>query len=98
MKNANEEIEKTLNSLNDLQKADASPFLYEKVMARLEKGEAAVISITPRLIWQVAAALALLVALNVFVLTRTATNESKQTAENNPLATEYFAHLSPIQF
>ena len=100
-KDIQNEIEKTLNSLGGLQKAEANAFLYEKVMSRLEKPEAKVVSIAPRIIWQAAACFAALVVLNVFVWTRSAeTNETAKTkTENsNPVAQEYFSYLNTTQF
>lgn len=99
-KNINNEVEKTLNSLDNLQKAEANAFLYDKVMMRLENKEAKVVSIAPRLVWQAAACFAVLITLNIFVWTRSAnTSETKTQAENtNPVAKEYFSYLNTAQF
>lgn len=99
-KNINSEIEKTLNSLDNLQKAEANAFLYDKVIMKLQNKEAKVVSIAPRLVWQAAACFAVLITLNIFVWTRSAnTTETKTQAENtNPVAKEYFSYLNTAQF
>ncbi len=100
-KNIQSEVEKTLNSLSGLQKAEANAFLYEKVMSGLQKSEARVIPIAPRIIWQAAACFAALIVVNVFVWTKSAdTNETSQTkTENtNPVAQEYFSYINTAQF
>ena len=94
----NKEIEKTLNSLEGIQKPEENPFLYEKVMNRLTNREATVISIAPHTVWQAAACFAALIALNVFVLIRSNTNENPQSEKTNPLAQEYFSYLNNDQF
>ena len=94
----NKEIEKILNSLEGIQKPEANPFLYEKVMNRLTGKEAAVVSMAPRVVWQAAACFAILIALNVFVLIRSNTNENSQSENTNPMAQEYFSYLNNDQF
>ena|ERR1700758_2350289 len=94
----NKEIEKTLNSLNGIQKPEENPFFYEKVMLRLEKKEAVIVSISPRVIWQAAACFAVLIALNIFVWLRSSNNENFQSQNNNPIAQEYFSYLNNNQF
>ena len=102
-KDIENEIEKTLNSLSGLQKAEADAFLYEKVMSRLAGPEAKVVSIAPRIIWQAAACFAALIVLNVFVLMRSSGTNGKVQAEtktenSNPVAQEYFSYLNTTQF
>ncbi|HXB42033.1 MAG TPA: hypothetical protein VNZ49_15935 [Bacteroidia bacterium] len=99
-KDINNEIEKTLNSLDNLQKTEVSSFLYDKIIIRLQNKEAKIVSIAPRLVWQAAACFAVLITLNVFVWTRSAnTTETKtQTGNNNPVAKEYFSYLNTTQF
>ncbi len=98
MENKNE-IEKILASLDSIQKAEANPFLYEKVMIRLEGKEARVVSIVPIKIWQAAACFAVLIALNIFVWTRTDSVGKTQNENKNPLAQEYFSYINnTIQF
>ena len=95
----NNKIEEILNSLDGIQRTEANPFLYEKVMARLEKGDAAVISIAPRIIWQAAACFVVLISLNVLAWTRSTNHtEDMQAQKNNPVVQEYFSYLNNNQF
>jgi len=98
-KDLNKEVERTLESLEGVQRATAGDLLYEKVMLRLENKEARVISIAPRLAWSAAAGLALLITLNVFVWLRSNQPAGTQAEQKNPLAQEYFSYLNnTIQF
>ncbi|HWY38844.1 MAG TPA: hypothetical protein VNY73_09815 [Bacteroidia bacterium] len=89
------EVEKTLNSLDGMKRAEAPAFLYDRVLAHLEKEEARVVSISPRMIWQAAACLAVLIALNVFVCLLSSGNAGNRQAERvNPVGQEYFSYLN----
>ncbi len=90
------EIEKTLESLNGMQKAEPDAFFYDRLISTLENREVKVISIAPRLVWQAAAGLLLLVAMNIFVWSRATPNENTQTA-GNPVAQEYFSYMKSVQ-
>lgn len=94
----NNEIEKTLNSLDGIQRPEANPFLYKKVMNRLHRKEAVVISITPRVVWQAVACFAIIIALNVFVCLRSNNNENTQSENSNPIGQEYFSYINNNQF
>jgi hypothetical protein len=91
-------IEETLNSLEGIQKAEANPFLYAQVMARLEKGEAVVVSIAPRVIWQAAACFAVLITLNVLVWAHSNNHSGLHAEKNNPVVQEYLSYLNNNQF
>lgn len=98
-KDINKEIEETLNSLDQIEKAGPSGLFYEKVMMRVERKEAKVVSLAPRLVWQAAACFAALVVLNVFVCLRFSKSDNNQSAANkNPVAEEYFSYLKTTQF
>ncbi|MGZ3862328.1 MAG: hypothetical protein ACXVPN_03580 [Bacteroidia bacterium] len=96
---SNREIENTLNSLEGIERADIGPLFYDKVMNRIENGEAKVVSIAPRVLWQAAAGFAFLIALNIVVLLRNGNSKNLQAQDNNnPLAKEYFSYFSNTQF
>lgn len=97
-KNINKEIEETLDSLNDLQKASPDELFYERVMLRLENKEAKVVSLSPRVIWQAAACIAVLIVLNVFVCLHFSKIDDNMQAQKNPVAEEYFSYLKTSQF
>ena len=94
-----ENTEKILNSLDKMERAQPSSDFYAKLMQRIEKGEAVVVSIKPTILWQAAACIAVLVVLNVFTWTQSNKTESTVTTENsNPIAQEYFSSLNTPQF
>lgn len=93
----NSEIEKTLNSLESLRKAEPGAFFYEKVMMKLEGRKAKIVSFSPALAWKAAACLGALIIINVFVWTRSGA-QMAQPEESNPLAQEYFSYLNTPQF
>lgn len=89
--NKQQEIEKTLNSLSGIQRAEANPYLYGKVMARLQdKPKAAPAFFNLR--WQLATLVAL-VALNAFTLL-TYKNTQSETSSEGTFAKEYFSSNS----
>jgi hypothetical protein len=79
-------INEVMDSLDDVKSAEAGPFLYNRILNKLEKGEKAYAP--ARLVWLAAASLALLVLLNVFIL-RTRSMETRQRAETEQLANAY---------
>ena len=89
-----EEIEKTLNSLEGLRRAESPELLFEKVSMRLNHPQARIIRVSPRRVLQAAACLAAIVLINVFVWLKTSGTASTETQQNNPLAQEYFSYLN----
>jgi hypothetical protein len=65
----NDQIDKTLNSLDGLQRVPASPFLYQKIRLRLSIQLEAQ-RVNPKLAWRLAAACLLLLMVNVVSLIR----------------------------
>jgi len=94
----NKEVERTLNSLDGLTKAQPGAFFYDKVMMKLDNKEAKVVYLAPKLAWQVAAGLLLLVTLNVFVWASSKPTENPQAQNSNPIAQEYFTYMNTVQF
>jgi hypothetical protein len=62
-KTLNTQIEQALNSLDGIKRAPANPFLLTRVMEKLH--EPAPRLLKPRLIWQVAVGLLLILCLNI---------------------------------
>lgn len=69
MKNEiHKKVEEALQGLENIERAEANPFLYQKVLHRLENaGRTTVAVINTRWVWGFAAAFALLLAINVWV-------------------------------
>jgi len=60
----NEQIDKTLNSLDGIRRAPANPFLYQKIRQKLDNSRAE-IRVSPAVAWRMVAACLLLAVLNV---------------------------------
>lgn len=86
-KDTNKLIEETLNSLSGIEKADASPFLYEKIMERRMHNNSR-ITVLWSFRWQLAA-LSLLLILNTFILLNSFRPENHVSSANT-FANDYF--------
>jgi len=94
----NNNIDKTLNSLNGLQRAAAPQGLYEDVLQKALHGKLVQM---PRPVKRIvylraAACIILLAGINIFTLAHT--NKAKKQTEynNSAFATEYFSFLKDI--
>jgi hypothetical protein len=85
-------IEETLQSIDGLGRANANPFLFQKVMNRMGAAE----SKTPRpavISWSVALAV-ILIALNMVSLLHYTKEEKKTEASETTFAQDYFSYLN----
>ncbi|MER3471468.1 MAG: hypothetical protein C4330_09060 [Chitinophagaceae bacterium] len=57
-------IEQILNSLDGMQRAEANPFLFQKIKNRMQQKDEPIISL--QMGWRLALALATVIALNMF--------------------------------
>ena len=62
-------IEETIQSIDGIKRAEANPFLYTRVMEKLNSAPAASF-IKKWVLWPVSAAIVLMIVVNVRVLTR----------------------------
>jgi hypothetical protein len=90
-------IKKTMESLEGITRAESGPLLYDRVMSRLRNPKSRIISYNPRILWKIAAGLALLISINIFsIVTYNKSHKTSQT-NSNPLATEYFSYIEIIK-
>jgi hypothetical protein len=87
-------IRETLEIVEDVQPAKANPFLFEKVMNRLQRTSKV---ISMQLAWKAAAIIILLTAINFFTCLHYA-EKRKSAFSNNPFSSEYFNFLNNLQF
>ena len=87
-------IEDRLSSLDGLKKAEANPYLYSKVMNRMEKKDAKELRLNPSIVWSMAACVLVVLSINVFTLL----HFSKATTEmnSNVVAQEYFSYTKNL--
>ena len=88
-----EEIDAVLNSLDDMQRAEANPFFYTRLKARMEsrysdKGIAGFSWIKPSFAFAV---LALLVVFNVFTIINKKNTAEQEGTKNNTTLSEQVA-------
>lgn len=89
MEDAN--IEKTLNSLDGINRPVASDHLVERIMKGIEKAEATVVEMSPFQRWSIAAGIFLLITLNVLTATRYSSPGKKA---ESAFVQEYFSYMN----
>jgi hypothetical protein len=96
METKEEWINKAMESLDGINRAESDPVIFEKVLHRVQHQNPAVISMYSRKIWKAAALILLLISFNVFTLVyfgKTSGN-SQNTAKS--VANEYFSYIDSI--
>jgi hypothetical protein len=90
-------ITTTMESLEGISPAEGDPLLHERVMPELRKPHSRIIPYNPRIAWQIAAGLALLISINIFsIVTYNKSHKVSQT-DTNPIASEYFSYIETIK-
>lgn len=87
-------IESSLHSIDNMQRAEASSYLYDMLIAQSRLG-AKLVPISSKTVWQAAAAITLLIALNVFSLSHVNTKDKPK--QDNVFAQEYFSYVNEVQ-
>jgi len=93
-------VEETMQSLDNIHRAEMDGNLHQRIMNRLRRGSGRIISIAPQTVWRAAAAIVLLIAMNVFSILHfsKAHGEGGAKMESNAFAQEYFSYSKPVQF
>ena len=96
MKTKDSWIDETLNSLDGIGRATADPDIFLKVQSKREQGDNTGLLRQPWS-WSVAAAIALLISLNIFGVLYY--KEVRQLSQEVPaaLAADYLSYLEPIK-
>jgi hypothetical protein len=89
-------INKTLESLDDINRAESDPLLFDKVLQRIQHDRPIIISVRSRMIWRVAALILVLISFNVFTMIYFA--KVSGIGQNNvkSVANEYFSYIDSI--
>ena len=95
MNNQEKFAEEVINSTAGMQRATAPADLYERVMERMQTRRKIVPLLPKMTIWQAAAAILLLVAMNVCVCLQVK-QPTAPTANNSYIEQEYFSHTESI--
>jgi nucleoside phosphorylase len=84
-KHIEQEVDKTLDSLDGIQKAVANPYLYTRIKAKLEKVEKSVWGIVISFVGRPAVALAavlLVVLINASIIFKSGSGEAQSTGQD----------------
>lgn len=79
----NKWINEVLESTNGMQKAEPSPFLFEKVTARINAGKTNISKTSPAVKWAFAMSTVIIIALNVFVISDYTGNNIATSTDND---------------
>ena len=96
METKEEWINKTMESLEGMNRAESDPLLFDKVLQRIQNHQPKVFSIHKQMIWKAAALILILISMNVFTLIFF--SRSGHHIENNvkSVADEYFYYIDSI--
>jgi hypothetical protein len=89
-------INKTLESLDGVNRAEGDPILFDKAMQRIQHGNPTTISIRSRMIWRVAALILVLISFNVFSLVYFSKTSGNSQINVKSVANEYFSYIDSI--
>ena len=95
MKTKEEWIKTTMQSIDNIQRADVSPQLEER-LSRINQVKGKIISMRPIVKWSVAASIALLIGFNIVSIIQYNKTSSANQTESNPVYSEYFSHLNDL--
>jgi hypothetical protein len=93
----NKKVEETLASFDGIRRAEANPFIYERIVQRMQSSKESISAITPVMKWRLAAFAILLVGLNIFSLLHYKKNQKGVLPNQQPFATEYFSYINDGQ-
>ena len=87
-------VEETLKSLDGLQRAEASPFLYSKIRNRME---AATAFVPKSIAWRMVIVLVVVALVNVFTIRHFKAESGERTNGAELVATEYSISIPQIK-
>lgn len=87
-------IKQTIESIYGISQAKANPFLYDKIMHRMQSAGEQRITLRPSVIRLALAFAVILIGLNVFSLISYNRSESKQSVSVSSVNSEYFSYLN----
>lgn len=92
-------IEEAIQSLENIRRAEMAEELHHKILNRITRRAGKEISIRPQTLWRAAAAIALLIIMNVFSMVHfNKSNGAGAKTESNVFAQEYFSYTKQAQF
>jgi hypothetical protein len=89
-------INKTLESLDDVNRAESDPLLFNKALQRIQYGKPTIISIRSSMIWRVAALILVLISFNVITMVYFTKTPGDSQINVKSVANEYFSYIDSI--
>jgi hypothetical protein len=72
-------IEKTLASADDVHRAEPNPFLYEKILSRMQSNPQAEHVISKKLLWKISIGFCLLLLVNIVSIKKFNSSQASET-------------------
>jgi len=98
MNKMEQQIDKTLESLDGIHRAKSNYFMYEKVMQRINNDGLKTLTRQSRIIWQMAALILILISINLLSLVYFSKTSGQSQDNVKSIANEYFSYMDPIKF
>ena len=87
-------VKETMESIDHIGRAEANPFLYDKVMHRTQSTGKRGMTFTPATIRWAVICTVLLVGLNVFSILHSSKESNSSRRTTNVFASEYFSYMN----
>jgi hypothetical protein len=96
METKEEWINKTMESLEGMHRAESDPLLFDKAFQRIRNRQPKVVSLHKPMIWRVAALILLLVSFNIITLVYFSRSSGEAESPVKSVANEYFSYIDSI--
>ena len=84
-----------LNSIDNIQRAEAPESLRERLLSLKKKAEVRVVAMPPRQRWAIAASIALIICLNMAAMLQSPVSlNNSRNASSNAVTEAYFSHIT----
>ena len=93
METKEEWIDKTMESLDGISRAESDTIFYEKLMQRIHQPGPDVFSIRSQVVWRAAALILLLISFNILTFLYFSGKSDTQGSTAKSVAKEYFSYM-----
>jgi hypothetical protein len=89
-------INKTMETLDNTDRAECDPLLFDNVLQRIKLTNPGVVTIRSQTVWRIAALILVLISFNVFTLVYFSKTSGNSQSTAKSVANEYFSYLGSI--
>ena len=89
-------INKTMKTLDDTNRAESDPLLFNKILHRIQNDNPTVVSFHSRIVWRIAALILVLISFNIFTLVYFSKTAGNNQNNAKSVANEYFSYIDSI--